>query len=131
MRQLKTGGLARIDLDLKIMKVIQTAIVNDASVIIATPEVVQEIAARLGYDINTLKTLFAEETERKRAREFVKCAEIRQPELIGMCGECKEYTDAYNPCCGATVYAEGSGYNWEDLQAEWEEETGLKWDDTF
>lgn len=57
--------------------------------------------------------------------------EIKKPELLGMCCACHEYTDAYEPCCGASVFAEGSNEYWEDLRSNWEEKTGFIWEEVF
>ena len=35
-------------------------------------------------------------------------------ERVGMCSECKEWTDVDDPCCGAAVYYEGAMWSPED-----------------
>ena len=35
-------------------------------------------------------------------------------ERVGMCSECKEWTDVDDPCCGAAVYYEGAMCSPED-----------------
>ena len=55
----------------------------------------------------------------------------KKPEMLGMCTSCGEYTDAYEPCCNAAVSVEGGNEHWEELQSEWEHETGLSWEKTF
>lgn len=32
-------------------------------------------------------------------------------ERVGICSECKEWTDVDDPCCGAAVYYEGDMYS--------------------
>lgn len=48
-----------------------------------------------------------------------------EKDKVGMCVACKEWTSAIEPCCGTSVYFEGSTLNWEDMLsdiAETEEE---------
>jgi hypothetical protein len=53
---------------------------------------------------------------------------VKKPELVGVCLACKEWTDAYEPCCNKGVLVGGSVKYFEDLQEDWEQKTGVAWD---